>query len=94
MVSARLTVGRGVDEAEPVAIVVTAQSTVVNRMAALARLVGVHTASARDQRLGKRDVAVMAVETRQSECGAADDEDECERFDETQNLMARHGERD
>lgn len=88
MLAAALTVGRGVDEAEPVAIVVTAQSTVVNRVAPFARVVGVHTAFARNPRLAKRDVAVMAPEMRQRERRAADNEYERERFDETQNLMA------
>lgn len=72
MLAAGLTVGRGVHEAEPVAIVVTTQSTAVNRVAPFARLVGVHTTFARNQRLAKRDVAVMAAEARQHERCAAD----------------------
>ncbi len=54
----------------------------------LVRLVRVHTALAGNGRFANREVTVVTPETRQSECGAANNEDECERFNETKNLMA------
>ena len=57
-------------------------------VAVLVRLVRVHTALTGNGRFANREVTVVTPETRQSECGAANNEDECERFNETKNLMA------
>lgn len=52
------------------------------------RVVRVHAALSGNARFANREVTVVTLETRQSECGAADNEDECERFNEAKNLMA------